>query len=183
VYTALNIVDLILNSPKPVITVLSGCAMSAAAVLFACGTRRFMTKNSTIMIHDVSMELIEGKLRDVQVESREMQRLNQRMYSIMASQIGKADNFFDSTLREKNVDAYIGPAQALEWNLCTDIGAPRFETRVQVSYHLVLGEEDVYIQPDDEQDLGASKTEIESKTTSNRPILSTLRPRKKKQRR
>ena len=137
-YTALKIVDTIRASPVPVITIVNGCAMSAAAVIFSCGTERYMTPNSTIMLHDVSIDFLDGKLADIEVETREMRRLNKRMWTLMARNIGKEDNFFDDKLTNKShVDSYIAPQQALDYGLCTGVGMPRLVTTVSVRTEMV----------------------------------------------
>jgi len=137
-YTALKIVDTIRSSPVPVVTVVNGCAMSAAAVIFSCGSERYMTPNSTIMLHDVSIDFLDGKLADIEVETREMRRLNKRMWTLMARNIDKEDSFFDDKLTNKShVDSYIAPQQALDYGLCTGIGMPRMVTTVVVQTEIV----------------------------------------------
>jgi ATP-dependent protease ClpP protease subunit len=53
VYAALFAVDIIKSLKIPVHTVVCGYCASAATLLFLSGSQRFITKNSTMMIHEI----------------------------------------------------------------------------------------------------------------------------------
>ena len=130
-YSAFKIVDMIQASTKPVITVANGMAMSAAALIFSLGQRRYITTNSTVMLHDASMEGMGGKLKDIEAEAKELKRLNGAMWRVMAQSIGKQEEFFVEATRA-NTDTYVTPEKALEWGLATHAGLPRLVTRISV---------------------------------------------------
>lgn len=136
VYSALRIVDIMKSSEKRCVTVCSGCAMSAAALIFSQGELRFMSEIGTIMVHDASMGMSEGRLNDVEVEATELRRLTEQGYEMMSLNIGKKKNFFEKRMGKANVDAYISCAEAHKINLCTHIGIPQMKTRVDVSIEL-----------------------------------------------
>ena len=74
VYCAMKIIDLIRSSPLEIHTIAVGACMSAAAVIFSFGARRFVGEHATIMLHGVRVEAFEGKLKDVEIEAAEMRR-------------------------------------------------------------------------------------------------------------
>lgn len=133
VYSALRIIDIMKSSEKKCITVCSGCAMSAAALIFSQGDLRFMSEIGTIMIHDASMGLSEGRLNDVEVEATELRRLTEQGYEMMSLNIGKKKNYFEKRMGKANVDAYISCEEAHKMNLCTHVGIPSMETKVNIS--------------------------------------------------
>ena len=140
VYSALKIHDVIKSSHVPVVTCVCGAAMSAAAFIFTSGTERYISEHSTIMLHDVAIDFFSGKINDVVVETAEMKRLNQKMWSLMSENCGLEPDFFKKKLvNSQNTDAYITPQNALSWGLATAIGVPRLETRVSVESFLVTG--------------------------------------------
>lgn len=55
------VVDLINNLETPVYTYVDGYVASAGSLISVIGKKRFMTKNSFIMIHQISSSLGEGK--------------------------------------------------------------------------------------------------------------------------
>lgn len=134
VYSGLKICDTILMAPDDVRvhTVCRGSAMSAAAMIFCCGQQRVMSPNACLMIHSVSTSIFEGKTGDLQVESKELNRLTETMCRVMANNTGVPIKFFRSRM-EKNVDAYLSPEEALKVGLVTDIGDLRFQTTVEVT--------------------------------------------------
>lgn len=133
VYSALRIIDIMKSSEKRCVTVCSGCAMSAAALIFSQGEFRFMSERGTLMVHDASMGLSEGRLNDVEVEATELRRLTEQGYEMMSLNIGKKKNFFEKRMGKANVDAYISCEEAHKINLCTHIGVPQMKTEVSVS--------------------------------------------------
>jgi ATP-dependent protease ClpP protease subunit len=75
VYDALAAIDTIKHHQKlgiKINTVIEGCAFSAATVLAVCGDRRFMTANSSYMIHEMSSSGFNGKLSEVEKLHKDM---------------------------------------------------------------------------------------------------------------
>ena len=69
--------------------------MSCGAILFTFGAdgMRFMDPDATLMIHDVSTHVF-GKVEDVKADSAEADRLNQKVYRMMAQNCGKREDYF-----------------------------------------------------------------------------------------
>ena len=59
------VVDLINSLETPVYTYIDGYVASAGSLISVTGKKRFMTKNSFIMIHQLSSSLGEGKFNDL----------------------------------------------------------------------------------------------------------------------
>jgi len=54
VFASLASVDKILNSPIPIHTYCEGVVASASTILSVCGHKRFITKNSCMLLHQIS---------------------------------------------------------------------------------------------------------------------------------
>lgn len=81
--SALSIVDFIIRSEVPIHTIIEGEAASAATLISVVGHRRFITKNSHMLIHQVRGGMW-GKMAEFEEEI-----LNMKMYSDKLIQIYK----------------------------------------------------------------------------------------------
>jgi len=81
--SALSIVDLIERSEVPIHTIIEGEAASAATLISVVGHKRFITKNSHMLIHQVRGGMW-GKMQEFEEEI-----LNMKMYSDKLIQIYK----------------------------------------------------------------------------------------------
>lgn len=146
VYSGLRMIDLMNNSLKTIITVCSGCCMSAAALLFSQGDLRYMSPTGTIMIHDASIGMADGNLQDVETEAVELRRLTEKGYAMMSTSIGKKSNYFLKRCN-KNVDKYIDSEEALGLNLCTHLGVPTMRATVKVEVEYTVKGEPIETYP------------------------------------
>ena len=78
---ALYIVDLIETLDTPINTFVDGYSASAASLLGVVGDKRYMSKNSMIMIHQLSSEK-EGKYQELNDDQQNMQLLMNKIKSI-----------------------------------------------------------------------------------------------------
>ena len=69
VYSLMSMISTIKNSELPIATIVEGKAMSCGAILLSFGTEgyRFVDKDATVMIHDVSSGQL-GKVEEVVAE-------------------------------------------------------------------------------------------------------------------
>ncbi len=132
-YSALKMVDAIAASSVRVITVATGHAFSAATLLFSCGTQRYVTPNATIMVHDVQVESLEGRLQDVKTEHAEMERLSTILWDTISSNIGQEKGYMRKHY-DSNKDSYLSAQDALDIGLATHSGCPTMEVKVNVEY-------------------------------------------------
>jgi ATP-dependent Clp protease protease subunit len=84
---------------KPdIVTICMGQAASMAAVLLAAGTKgkRYSLPHSRIMIHQPSIEGLEGQATDVKIYAEEMLRIRTRLSEILAEATGQSFEKIDS---------------------------------------------------------------------------------------
>lgn len=82
VYDALSLIDIMIHSKTPIHTIVTGYAMSAAFIIFICGTKRFMSKYATLLLHQVS-HYTGGKIGDLEITLAEDQRLQKLLEHII----------------------------------------------------------------------------------------------------
>jgi ATP-dependent Clp protease, protease subunit len=90
VTAALAIYDTMQYVKPDIITVCIGQAASAAAVLLAAGTagKRMSLPNARMMIHQV-MGGVEGQVRDVEIQTKEMLRIKHQINNILMKHTGQ----------------------------------------------------------------------------------------------
>lgn len=126
VYSLLSMVDIIKSSQKPVATISLGKSMSCGAVLFTCGSEglRFMAPQSTLMIHDVSSGSF-GKTEEIKADAKEVDRLNDLIYGLMARNVGKHDRYFWDIVQSKGrADWFLTAQEAKDHNLANQLRVP-----------------------------------------------------------
>lgn len=127
IYGLMEMVDLLNASGLVIKTVTTGIAMSAGSILFSLGQERYMSQNSTIMIHDAS-HFAWGKTNDVQAVASHVQEIEARAYTILNLAAGKGDTFFQDLVKQnKGADLYLNSDKALEYGLATQIKIPTTE--------------------------------------------------------
>lgn len=132
VHTLLAMVDFLESVEVPVITVSQGKSMSAGAVLFSCGEERYISKTSTIMIHEVS-SACWGKNVEFQNSAKETERLNDLIFSMMDKNTGKPERYWKNLIHENgHADLFLTASDAIKHGLATCIGIPYIETSIEV---------------------------------------------------
>jgi ATP-dependent Clp protease protease subunit len=112
---------------KPnVCTLCIGQAASAAAVLLSSGApgKRYCLPNSRVMIHQ-PLGGYQGQATDIEIHTREMLLIRDRINKIMAKHTGKSQ---DIILRDTDRDNFMGAQEAVAYGLVDAI----LETRDQV---------------------------------------------------
>ncbi len=76
VYSLMSMISTIKNSELPIATIVEGKAMSCGAILLSFGSEgsRFVDKDATIMIHDVSSGQL-GKVEEVVASAKETEAI------------------------------------------------------------------------------------------------------------
>ncbi len=102
VYSLMSMISAINSSELPVATIVEGKAMSCGAVLLSCGEQglRFADPNATIMIHDVSSGG-RGKIEELKADVAEAERLDEKIFTMMARNCGKKDDYFKKKVFSK----------------------------------------------------------------------------------
>ncbi len=134
VYSLMSMIAAIKASRIPVATIVQGKAMSCGAVLASFGSDglRFMDKDATMMIHDVS-SFTFGKIEDLKSSTREAERLNNKVYNMVARNCGKADDYFTKLIHDKGrADWFLDAEEAKEHGIINHIRMPEMKISVKV---------------------------------------------------
>ncbi len=134
VYSLMAMVAAINDAELPVATIVEGKAMSCGAILFSCGEEglRFMDRNATLMIHDVS-SMEWGKVEELKASAKEADRLNDKVYTMMARNCGKKDDYFLKIVdKKKHADWFLDAEESKKHNLANQIRLPTMNIEVDV---------------------------------------------------
>ncbi len=134
VYSLMSMIAAIKASRIPVATIVQGKAMSCGAILASFGEDglRFMDKDATLMIHDVSSYAF-GKIEDLKADAREADRLNKKVYTMMARNCGKPDDYFTKLIHDKgHADWFLDAKEAKKHGLVDHIRMPEMNIKVTV---------------------------------------------------
>ncbi len=135
VYSLMSMISAIKHSELPVATIVEGKAMSCGAVLFSFGAEgyRFMDPNATVMIHDVS-SMDMGKVEELKASAQEADRLNTIIYTMMAQNCGKKDDYFMKIVdKKKHADWFLDAAEAKKHGMANHLRVPKFSIEASVS--------------------------------------------------
>lgn len=138
VYSLMSMISDISASRIPVATIVQGKAMSCGAILFSFGAQghRYMDPDATIMIHDVS-SMSWGKVEEIKASAEETERLNQKVYKMMAMNCGHHQDYFLDIIHEKgHADWFLEADECLKHNLTNHTHVPelRIEARVKFKF-------------------------------------------------
>jgi len=97
VYDGLAIYDAISSSPCVITTHAIGSAMSIALIIFCAGDMRRGYQNTSFMSHSCS-SFTSGKLKEVKIDTKEMERLNKIMANLLTDNSNKDSRFWMSKL-------------------------------------------------------------------------------------
>tara|TARA_R110002020_G_scaffold167586_6_gene355958 strand:+ start:224 stop:829 length:606 start_codon:yes stop_codon:yes gene_type:complete len=136
VYSLMSMISDIKHSKLPVATIVQGKAMSCGAILFSFGAEnhRYMDPDATLMIHDVS-SMNWGKVEEIKASAEETERLNKKVYQMMAKNCGQRKNYFLDIIHEKShADWFIDIKEAQKHNLATHSHIPELKIEARVSF-------------------------------------------------
>ncbi len=136
VYSLMSMISDIKNSRIPVATIVQGKAMSCGAILFSFGAEgmRYMDPDATVMIHDVS-SMAWGKVEDIKVSAEETDRLNQKIYTMMAENCGHHKEYFLDIVHDKgHADWFLEADECKKHNLANHIRIPELKIETKVKF-------------------------------------------------
>jgi len=135
VYSLMSMISTIKACPLPVATIVEGKAMSCGAILFSFGAEgmRFMDKDATVMIHDVSSAQW-GKNEEIKASAKETDRLNKKVYQMMAKNCGHPEDFFTKKVHKRgHADWFLEASECKKLNLANHLRIPKFSVKIDVS--------------------------------------------------
>ena len=119
VYDMWSLVDIILNSSTPIYTYCTGYAMSSGFLIFLAGHKRFTTKNTTILYHQLS-SWNSGKFLDIAQNVEELTRLQSEIEKYVSSRTKITQNMLKNN-RIKKIDWFIHSEDFEKYNIATII--------------------------------------------------------------
>ncbi len=134
VYSLMSMISAINSSELPVATIVEGKAMSCGAVLLSFGEQgmRFADPNATVMIHDVSSGG-HGKIEELKADVKEAERLDEKIFTMMARNCGKKDDYFKKKVfNKKHADWFIDAQEAKRHGLVNHLRVPKLKIKVDV---------------------------------------------------
>ena len=122
----------VMNSvPNKFVTVCTGKAMSAGAVLLSHGDIRCMGPEARVMLHEASGGA-SGNVNDVHADSQELQRINDQLLAILARNCGKTVKQLQKLFSGQR-EIYLNPGQAKKFGLIDVVGIPLIQKQVVYS--------------------------------------------------
>jgi ATP-dependent Clp protease, protease subunit len=134
VYSLMSMIASIKSSELPVATIVEGKAMSCGAVLLSFGEQgmRFADPDATIMIHDVSSGG-RGKIEELKADVAEADRLDEKIFTMMARNCGKKDDYFKKKVfNKKHADWFMDAEEAKRHGLVNQLRVPKLSIKVDV---------------------------------------------------
>ena len=119
VYAGLGIYDTMQFINSPVATICTGMAASMAAVLLVAGNdgHRSALKHSRVMIHQ-PMGGAQGQASDIEITAREIQKLKQELYTIIADH---SHTPYDKVWADSDRDHWMTAQEALDYGMIDQI--------------------------------------------------------------
>jgi ATP-dependent Clp protease, protease subunit len=120
VYSGLAIYDTMQHIAPDVATMCMGFCGSMATVLLAGGApgKRFALPNATVHMHPAGMQNLGGYAPDVEIHARELLRLHERNFAILADHTGQPV----ARIREDfSRDRFFNAEQAKEYGLVDEV--------------------------------------------------------------
>ncbi|MBN2349275.1 MAG: ATP-dependent Clp endopeptidase proteolytic subunit ClpP [Bacteroidales bacterium] len=119
VHAGLGIYDTMQYISSDVATICTGMAASMGAVLLCAGKKgkRSALRHSRIMIHQ-PMGGAQGQAADIEITAREILKLRNELYSIIADHSGKS---FDKVEKDSDRDYWMTAKEALEYGMIDEV--------------------------------------------------------------
>jgi len=136
VYSLMSMISDIKHSRIPVATITQGKAMSCGAILFSFGTEghRYMDPDATMMIHDVS-SMGWGKVEEIKADAEEVERLNQKVYRMMAKNCGQKEDHFLNIVHDKgHADWFLDAKECRKHNMANHLYIPELKIKAHVTF-------------------------------------------------
>jgi len=119
VYAGLGIYDTMQYIRPDVATICTGMAASMGAVLLTAGQKgkRTALKHSRVMIHQ-PLGGARGQASDIEITAREIQKLKEELYTIIANHSGKT---YDKVWADSDRDYWMKAQEAKEYGMIDEV--------------------------------------------------------------
>jgi len=156
-----SILDMIKNCKCPIYTVDIGEADSAAALILAAGTKRFITQNSRVMLHEVqiSMFIDLQPASAVQAQMKEFEIFNDRFFTELSRLTKKERSVLEKDIIGK--DLYLSAEEAIEYGVVDEIVTPEIIEQYQLNKKVQIKKENKKMSMTKEEMLSALKKDFD----------------------
>ena len=113
----MSVVDVILNSKIPIHTIVEGCAASAGTIISVVGEKRFITKHSRMLIHQLSSG-VWGKMEEINDHHCNSIKLMETIKSIYAEHAKFSPKKLKKILKK---DIWLNAEECLKYGLVDKI--------------------------------------------------------------
>ncbi len=119
VYAGLGIYDTMQFIQSPISTICTGLAASMGAILLCAGEKgkRSALPHSRIMIHQ-PLGGVSGQASDIEIEAREIIKLKEELYHILAEHTGK---HFDQIWKDSDRNYWMKAQEAKEYGIIDEV--------------------------------------------------------------
>lgn len=135
-YALLTMIGAMEQIPNPIITCAMSKAMSAGAMLLACGDTRYASQHASIMIHEISAGTV-GHIEDINTQHVNLTKMNDKLMKLL---VKKCKIKGGLTALKKQLatarDLYLDPEEAVKFGLIDHIGIPMLYKNLSVQYVL-----------------------------------------------
>lgn len=132
-----GIISVMESIPNPIVTVVTGTAMSCGAILLSYGEYRYVGANSRVMIHEVSSSA-SGNINDQKNSVAETDRVNIYWMNKLAGNCGKKNySALKKYMTSEHRDVYLSAEASIRFGIADHIGIPKLSQRRM--YHLDNG--------------------------------------------
>ena len=139
VYSLMSMISSIKSSKIPVATIVIGKAMSCGALLASFGTpgMRYIDPDATLMIHDVSSRAF-GKVEELKADASEADRLNKKLFEMMAKNCNKPEDFFLKKIHDKgHADWFLNAEETHDLGIVDHINVPSMKIKVSLDIDII----------------------------------------------
>jgi len=124
VFAGLSAVDYIANSRIPVVSIIDGCAASAATLMSVAADERYMSEHSFMLVHQLSSSMW-GKYEDLKDDMKNNEKLMETIKSIYVKHTKIPKRKLNQILKR---DLWFDARTCLKYGLVDDIITRREET-------------------------------------------------------
>lgn len=117
-FSGLAAVDTIRSVKTPIHTYVDGSAASAATLMSLAGDKRFIYKNSFMLIHQLSTMMVEGTHEQFKDEFENQQRLMSRIKNLYHEKASMSDEILEDLLKH---DLWLDADKCLEYGLVDEV--------------------------------------------------------------
>ena len=113
----MSTIDIIVNSHCPIYTIIEGYAASAATMISIVGEKRYIQKNSHMLIHQMSSGFW-GKMEEIKDEIKNLNKLEERLTKIYKKYSNIPDKKYKNILKH---DIWWSSKRCKKYNLVDEI--------------------------------------------------------------